>query len=701
MSVPRLTSRRVPAAVVYFATALSAAVTFRVLPMRPKLESAVADATVAAVALVTAGLIAHASRTGHAAGANRYFALALALLGLTSAGFVVADLRPHVTFGPGPTDLAYLLFLPVVLWPARAELAEQFRLEDRREIEVDVLLIGASLACIGYLFMRPDGASPQAEVTAGVFSSLAAAELSAFGGLAVWVPSARNLARLAAFVPLTIATYGFGWLWVRGTYHGGVPAIDSLWCVGALGLAAIVVFSRTPERGVPFAPTRWGRPVLTFLAVAAAVLATALVAQMQPDLPSGQPRVLIGLLGAGVAVRILANQFRSTQANARVQEALFQKEAALGEADDALDRVREANETLRQSEEHLRLVFDTAVDGIVELDARDVVLRANEAFCRMVGLPRDVIEGQPWTALAAAVRGADPAFASLPSTGQGTIVREGQPLYLESRASKIPMTPPRRLLLVRDVTAGRVADQTIRSLFQFLQDRDEDRTRLLRRTNAAIESERNRIARDLHDGPVQGVSAASLSLEAALLMIGAGDVDRGIEVLSKVRMELSEEADALRQLMAGLRPPLLEERGLIPALRDTILKFGHDHDVQTEFSSGRIDEIPDDLQTLAFRVVQEALSNAGKHANPAKVSVHVETTGGQLRVEVSDDGDGFDAAMVREFLRLGRVGLASMRERVELASGTLVMHSAPERGTTILAVLPLDQQPAAHELAAR
>ena len=75
------------------------------------------------------------------------------------------------------------------------------------------------------------------------------------------------------------------------------------------------------------------------------------------------------------------------------------------------------------------------------------------------------------------------------------------------------------------MTAARVADQTIRSLFKFLQDRDEDRTRIMRRTNAAIESERNRIARDLHDGPVQGVSAASLSLEAVLLMLKAGDAE--------------------------------------------------------------------------------------------------------------------------------------------------------------------------------
>ena len=171
------------------------------------------------------------------------------------------------------------------------------------------------------------------------------------------------------------------------------------------------------------------------------------------------------------------------------------------------------------------------------------------------------------------------------------------------------------------MTAARVADQTIRSLFKFLQDRDEDRTRIMRRTNAAIEGERNRIARDLHDGPVQGVSAASLSLEAVLLMLKAGEIDEGLEVLSKVRSELSEEADNLRRLMSGLRPPLLEERGLIPALRETVDRFGRDNHVHTEFSGRANGEIPQDLETLAYRVVQEALSNSAKHAHPVSVTV--------------------------------------------------------------------------------
>ena len=221
------------------------------------------------------------------------------------------------------------------------------------------------------------------------------------------------------------------------------------------------------------------------------------------------------------------------------------------------------------------------------------------------------------------------------------------------------MTPSRRLLLVRDVTAGRVADRTIRSLFQFLQDRDEDRTRLLRRTNAAIEAERNRIARDLHDGPVQGVSAASLSLEAALLMVKAGETERGMEVLTKIRRELAEEADGLRSLMAGLRPPVLEERGLIPALRETLMRFEEDHGLTVRFSGTLSAELPDDLETLAYRVVQEALSNVAKHSGAERIDVTVGS-----RSAAPEDRDRRRRARVRcerdpgvPALGQGRLGL--------------------------------------------
>jgi signal transduction histidine kinase len=192
---------------------------------------------------------------------------------------------------------------------------------------------------------------------------------------------------------------------------------------------------------------------------------------------------------------------------------------------------------------------------------------------------------------------------------------------------------------------------------------------------------------------VQGVSAASLSLEAVLLMLKAGEDGEGMEVLTKVRQELAEEADNLRRLMAGLRPPLLEERGLVPALRETVEKFGRENKLDAEFAAQGVSEVPQDLETLAYRVVQEALSNAGKHAEAVRIRVTVEALAGQLRIEITDDGVGFDAAKAREFLRMGRVGLASMRERVELANGTFMVHSTPGRGTLVVASLPLESVP--------
>lgn len=696
---------REPGARLTMAVLLAAAVGFVLIsvlaPQSGRARAELADGSITAAGLLSGVVILRRLSAGNAWRSARYLGVGMLGLAAASAAFLVGDLTRTLHYGPSPLDLVFVPLAALLLLPIRIEYAEHFPIEDRREIATDVALIAAALGCIAYLFLRPVEAGPMVTASSAIFASTAVAAFAGYGALALWVPSPAHLGQFAVVGTFSGAILAFAAQWVRGVYVGGQAQISLPFGLAALTLAALVtVLPRRASTGPVAAPTRYGRPLLTATAVAAACAALGLIASMEirGEVGEIQASGLIAFLGIAVAVRILVNQLRGTHATRQVKSALEQKEAALRETDLAMARLREANETLRESEERLRLVFEAAVDGIVELDAHDVVVRANEAFCRMVELPQDLVEGQPWGALAAAIQ-ADESFALLPVTGQGSLHREGNALYLEARTSEIPGDPPRRLLLVRDVTAARVADQTIRSLFKFLQDRDEDRTRIMRRTNAAIESERNRIARDLHDGPVQGVSAASLSLEAVLLMLKAGNLDEGISVLGKIRRELSEEADNLRRLMSGLRPPLLEERGLIPAIRDTLVKFGRDYDVETDFVSRSLVEVPADLETLAYRIVQEALSNAGKHARAQRVSVTVEAVAGQLRIEVTDDGVGFDSAHAREFLRLGRVGLASMRERVELANGTLMVHATADKGTTVLATLPLDSIPAPRELA--
>ena len=691
-AAPRRPSRALGGALVLIA--LGATLTYLLLPSDGVTLGRVAQVLAAFTAFLSAAVIRSGIRRGVSWAGGAPLALAMFMLGVADLVFLVMDVAGS-RYAPRAGDTVFLLLLVPVVALAGNEFRAHFESPDRREIAADVTLVTVAVASILYVLLRPQNATSITGLSTVVWAVLAAAQFTIFSALFLWVPTRVHAMQFLLFAALGVGTAVFGWQWTHGTFTGTSPWVDLPLMLCPIGFAFMATQLPGYQAGqvVRVRPRRWARPVLTSAAVLTACTALASVAILDDSrsVTGLQSTVLIILLGVAIAARILANQITSSQSHTEVQAALSGKEMALRETDAALERVREANETLRASEEHLRLVFDAAVDGIVELDERGTIVRANEAFAQMAGLDRTQIEGQTWTALAAAVSGADGAFASLPSAGPAQIKRsEGQPLYLESRVSAIPGNPPRTLMMIRDVTAGRVADQTIRSLFQFLQDRDEDRTRLLRRTNAAIESERNRIARDLHDGPVQGVSAASLSLEAALLMIKAGDTDRGLEVLARIREELALEADALRRLMSGLRPPVLEERGLIPALRETLKKFGEEHHVHTEFSGSVPPDLPDDLETLAYRVVQEALSNAGKHADAVSVLVSVDADDSSMRIEIQDDGAGFESERAREFLKMGRVGLASMRERVELASGTFVVRSSPGRGTHIMATLPIE-----------
>jgi PAS domain S-box-containing protein len=701
MSVVAVPRTRLVAGTVLVLAAVVAVVGYLLLPAGTRMQILAAEAMVAASCLLSGGMILRAIGRGQAWRGGAALAWLVFMVGAANIAFLIIDVRDPGHYEPRPSDVLFLLFLLPLSIAASEEYREHFGERNRREISVDAFLITASLTALVYIVLRPVDADPAVSISAAIFALLAAAQVAAFGALFVWRRSVTHLLLFGIFAAYATGTATFGWDWTHGTFDGASPATVLPFLLCPLALAALISIPFVEPKPVArLQPGRWARPILTSISVVTACAALAAVAAFDDSrgIEGVQSTIVIAVLGIGVAARILTNQIASTQAAHATEEALREKGSALDEADQALDRVRDANETLRESEEHLRLVFETAVDGIVELDERGVVLRTNEAFSSMIGLRRDAIEGVPWTALAAAIPGADAHFGSLPTGGQATIDRaEGQALSLESRVSQMPTNPPRKLVLVRDVSAAKIADQTIRSLFQFLQDRDEDRTRLLRRTNAAIEAERNRVARDLHDGPVQGVSAASLSLEAALLMIKAGESERGIEVLTKVRQELAGEADALRRLMSGLRPPVLEERGLIPALRETLTHFGSERDVETDFTGRLAQELPEDLETLAYRVVQEALSNAGKHAAPSRVTVEVEVDASQLRIEVGDNGRGFEANRTREFLRQGRVGLASMRERVELASGTFVVRSSPGRGTTIVATLPVDGSPTGSE----
>src|ERR687897_339640 len=223
----------------------------------------------------------------------------------------------------------------------------------------------------------------------------AAAAFCSYGALAMWLPSAPHVGMFAAVAGAASAVLTFAGDWVEGSFEPGRAEIDVPIALSSLFIALLItvvprgVYEYAPER-----PTRYGRALLTTLSVTTACAALGFVATYEIEGHVGpvQASGLIAILAVGIGVRILVNQVRGTHSQRAVQDALEQKENALRETDKALARLQRANETLRESEERLRTVFEAAVDGIVELDDADVIVRANGAFCRMIELPQSLVE---------------------------------------------------------------------------------------------------------------------------------------------------------------------------------------------------------------------------------------------------------------------------------------------------------------------
>jgi len=227
-------------------------------------------------------------------------------------------------------------------------------------------------------------------------------------------------------------------------------------------------------------------------------------------------------------------------------------------------------------------------------------------------------------------------------------------------------------------------------LLSRLQEKEESLVGLVRKTLTAQEEERRRIARELHDETSQVLSA--LLMNISMLESQALVDDQGRARVAAVKALAEEAARNLDTMLFELRPALLDELGLIPALRWYLAQVGEAWQVPIAFEGEKTERLPDHVEVTAFRIVQEAVGNVVRHANATAATVRVVEEEGKLLVRVSDDGRGFDPAAVAARARTGEsVGLMGMRERAELAGGALRVDSAPGAGTTVTAELPVTQ----------
>jgi two-component system, NarL family, sensor histidine kinase DevS len=204
----------------------------------------------------------------------------------------------------------------------------------------------------------------------------------------------------------------------------------------------------------------------------------------------------------------------------------------------------------------------------------------------------------------------------------------------------------------------------------------------LRRVVDAQERERRRIARELHDDTGQSLTSVLIGLRLAE---ESDDLDHVRVTLRELRETVTAAIRDLRALAVELRPTALDDFGLEPALERLVDTFGRRTGLAIEMHvSGLERRLGDQLETALYRIVQEALTNVAKHAGATQVSVVVRGHDQVVSVVVEDDGRGFEA----NGPALG-LGLVSMRERAELLGGSLRVESAPGRGTTVAAEVPV------------
>ena len=217
--------------------------------------------------------------------------------------------------------------------------------------------------------------------------------------------------------------------------------------------------------------------------------------------------------------------------------------------------------------------------------------------------------------------------------------------------------------------------------------RDEtERSRLRAFGQAALratEEERRRISRELHDDTAQRLAALLVHLH----LVGLEEPgSRRTAMMDALREGLKEVAEGVRRIARGLRPPALEDAGVVAALQAHIRNLFESKAIRTSFDAGAVDPLlNEDGKLVLYRVVQEALSNVVRHSKATTVNVAVHPEERKVVAVVEDDGDGFDHRRVDDGVGLGLLG---MKERAASVGGSVVVESTPGAGTRVHLSIP-------------
>jgi hypothetical protein len=359
---------------------------------------------------------------------------------------------------------------------------------------------------------------------------------------------------------------------------------------------------------------------------------------------------------------------------------------------DITERVR-SESLLERSESRLRGILDSAMDAIITVDGNQHVVMFNAAAEAMFGCPQAEAIGAPlsWF-IPERFRGAHAGHVR--GFGEGTIVsrrmgalrlvtglrRNGIEFPIDASISQVSGRDGKfYTVILRDVSARVLAEEALRRSKEELHE-------LASAAHRAREQEKSRIARELHDELGQALTALQMDVAWCRAKIPP-DKDGMAMRLSRMETLLETTVAATRRISADLRPLMLDDLGLLPALEWLVESFTEHTSIRCELAVGNADlELPDLQATAVFRTVQESLTNIAKHAGASRVDVAIEHRDSELTVSVRDDGVGFSPEASR---KPNSYGLLGLRERAALLGGEARVTSAPGRGTHVEVRFPV------------
>lgn len=345
-------------------------------------------------------------------------------------------------------------------------------------------------------------------------------------------------------------------------------------------------------------------------------------------------------------------------------------------------------EALRVSEQRYRGLFENAHDAIWVHDLDDRVIAANEACVRLTGYaPAELLGLNVGDLISADTLPTAKRIENqiLKEETPGSLAevkivkKDGNEAIVQLACSIVSRDgrPSAIQNIARDVTLERRMQENLRHL--------------VRQTTRAQEEERKRIAQELHDDTVQALVVHARQIEDLGSRLDSLPREEASKSLEKLYKEASAIMQGVQRMSQDLRPAALDRLGLLPALEwlasRTARYSGMDIQMKVIGTERRL---RDEAEVVLFRITQEALRNVWKHAEATSAQVIIEFDSNRTRVTIQDNGKGFKPPpMVGDLPRYGKLGLAGMQERAELLGGTLEIRSAPGRGTTVTAELPV------------